>query len=303
MSKSQKGNTQTAAPATPTAAKPPVEDRPAVTAAVEEITDAEFNEAPIEPGNAAEVALAIPGTAALDVLNGSRQVANVGRYSLAYVGYRSPKTREPLVSALNAVGVEPEKFYLFDQEHLRVQPFEYHLIDAKQYANKSNNAGRTVAVRVGWEDKWRTEGFKQAIMAFILVRIPGEDGKVRSLVPASWQTNNALVQAVVPAISYRKTAEDAVGFALRSPAHKIAAEAKSPGGRYICTAWGITEATQDGENDFNKGVCRTRPTDAIGVSLFNEMIDAKYDSTFRPAYEAFLKRCAYHERTGQPKQS
>ena len=305
MSKSQKGTTQAAtAPATPTAAsKPPAEDRPAVTAAVETIVDAEYDEAAPEVGREAEVALAIPGTAALDVLGGGRGADQAARYSLAYVGYRSPKTREPLISALNAVGVEPEKFFLFDQEHLKVQPFEYHLIDAKQYGNKSNNAGKTVAVRVGWDDKWRTEGFKQAILAFILVRMADADGKVQSLVPASWQTNNALVQAVVPAISYRRTAEDAVGYALRGPAHKVAAEAKSPGGRYICTAWGITEATRDGENDFNKGVCRIRPTDSSGVALFNEMVGPKFDTAFRPAYEAFLKRCAYHERTGQPKQS
>lgn len=223
-----------------------------------------------------------------------------GRKKTPYVGYFTEKSKAGR-DAIVAAGIEPNQFYLFDNEPLKVKPFSYHLLKARRFHTKLNKEGEIVGVLLTKpnDHQYTVEKYREYIMAQVLVITKDPMGKI-VLVPATWGARSGLAKVFRKALDFMApggAAASPVTWAARSTNHAIAANAKWPGGRFVVTAWGSTQDTLDGQGEYNLGHDSISPTSAEGVVAFNEITSGKNLQEFLlPANNSYEWRCKQLEK-------
>lgn len=175
---------------------------------------------------------------------------------LPYVGFRGMKSVKN-VAALEAAGIGVDKFYLFDGEPLKVDPFYLHVLAAARLWTVLDDDNKIVDAT--FTDPGNDSDYREHIFAAVVVPLGN------TFVAATSMFRSGHVLCLKQALSFLSpggAASDAKSWASRGPAHAKSAgdDQTPPGFRFRVQIASTREKPQSGGQPYNKGHAIITPT-------------------------------------------
>lgn len=186
-----------------------------------------------------------------------------------YIGWYSPKTKDPLKGSLDAAQVGVQNFYLKDSFGVvQLKPFKFHLVRGFACFVKIAKSEPYDVVGVKHEYPGDGQGYQEQIVGLLLVI------HNNLLVPAIYTARSAMCPVLKnahEAIKEGGAATDANSWGARSERHRISAATPLVPARFNVSAWAKVEKG-DGEdaNDFHKGFGQINPSSVDEIVRFKD---------------------------------
>lgn len=203
---------------------------------------------------------------------------NSGSYIACY-----DKDDDKSADELDAAGIPLGELYLrLEGAATRVNPLQFHLLDARMFFTWMNPAGELAKVAAA-----EREGLDEHFVTLLLVRVGDK------LVPSCStfrKTKSGIAKTAVAAL---KAAHDP-SWGDKSELHKVTMRVPEPWGRFIVTATTRKQVGKGSGMPYYAGRATVKPVGLDDIARYSAAFqDAEFLEAFEAACEAFKERVAF----------